>query len=128
VKVYVKHRLMRSRSVVLQDVVGVRTAGRHHGPSDAREHPTDRRRGVVVQLVQMGDALLGDHQRVARRERSDVEERERVLVLVDTMARDPTVENLVEDRLAHADVTLAKRVYGPPRLTSSDANATLPPP
>ena len=82
-----------------------------HGARDARQDAPDRGARLVRELVQVRLALLGDHERVSRRERVDVEEREHVLVLVDAVAGNGPLEDLVEDRsLAHAGECSSSRV------------------
>src|SRR4051794_12661047 len=89
---------MRLRAVVLEHVVGGGAGGPQHRPAQPRQHPADRRRRIVRKLVEHRLALLGNDQRMAVRQRADVQEREDVLVLVHLPGRDVPREDLVEDR------------------------------
>ena len=91
------HHLVRLRAVVLEDVVGGGAGRPHHRPAEPRQHAADGGGRLVRELVELRPALLGDHQRVPRRERADVEEGEDVVVLVDLVAGDLPGEDLVED-------------------------------
>src|SRR5260221_14356318 len=51
VEVHVEHRLVRGRSVVLQDVVGGGSGGLHHGPAQPGEHSAERGRALIGAAV-----------------------------------------------------------------------------
>lgn len=93
----VENRLVGGRAVVLQNVVGGGAGGLHHRPAKPRQYSSEGRRRVVGKLVELGPALLGNDQRVAGRERSDVEERKNVLVFIDLVTGDIAGENFVEN-------------------------------
>jgi len=106
VEVDVGDRLEGGLAVVLQDVEVHRPADSEHGLRDARQNPSDSRRGLVGEGVECDGLLLGDHKGVPGAERVDVEEGEDVLVLVHLVTGYLASDDEGEDarlRLAHAD-------------------------
>ena len=97
-KVDVVDRLVSGRTVVLEHIVRGRAGGLHHRPAKPWQHPAQRRGRVVAELVELGDALSWNDQRVSRAQRTDVEKRQHVVVLVHAMAWNLAVENPIEDR------------------------------
>ena len=90
--------LVSGRTVVLEHIVRRRPGGLHHRPAKPGQHPTQRRGCVVTELVELGDALPGNDQRVSLAHRADVEKGQHVVVLVHAMAWNLAVKDPIEDR------------------------------
>src|SRR6188768_3109569 len=101
VKVHVKHGLVRQRPVVLQDVVVLYAAHLHDRSAQPRQHATERRGALVAQLVHAGHRLLGDHERVTTRERTNIQERQHPIVLVHSMTRNFAAQDFRENAFSH---------------------------
>ena len=98
---HVEDGLMRLGSVVLQHVEGGSARRLQHRARDSRQHPADRGRRFLGQLVERRHGFLGDDESVPGREGIHVEERENVIVLVDAMAGNLALDDAAEDGLAH---------------------------
>ena len=106
-------------AVVLQDVVGGRAGRRHDGAGDPRQHPADRGRGGVGQLVEGRRRLLRDDQRVPGAQRRDVEERQDVRVLVDAGAGNLAPQDPAEDGVGHRPPNRQGQPAGRVQLTGA---------
>src|SRR5688572_18705926 len=93
----VKHHLVCGAPIVLEHVVGRRSGGFEDGAGKTRKHAPNGRGSVVREFVQVRLSFFGDHERVSLAQWTDVEEREHVVVLVDSVTRQFAVENSRED-------------------------------
>lgn len=107
VKVHVLNGLVRSRSIVLQDIVLDGPSRLHHGATDAGQYPSDCSSAFLAELIQGDRRLFGDHQGVPAAERANVEEGQNALVFIDAMTRDLATKDLGEDRFCHDATSLA---------------------
>lgn len=106
VKVDVQDGLVGGGSVVLKDVVGGRAGGVDDGPAEAREGAAQGGGGVVGELIERRPGFLGDHERVAGAERTDIQEGEDGGVFVDLVAGDFAADDPGENGVAHERIVI----------------------
>src|SRR5699024_1127924 len=104
---HVEDRLVGARAVVLEHVVLLAAGDFRDRAAETRQDAADGGRALVAELAEGGLRLFRDPQRVASRDRADVEEGEDVRVLVDFMRGDLATQDLTEDRIAHARIIAA---------------------
>jgi len=85
--------LVRQSAVVLQDIVFRRTGRYRHLLGDRQ----DILQVLVRQLVRLGRMVLGDHQAVTRRAWSNIEERKRLVRLIQLHRWDLSIDNFAKD-------------------------------
>ena len=91
--------LMCVTSVVLQDVVRGRSRRLHEPPCDPRERSSDGGGGVVAQFVKMGFGLPGYDQKVPGTQRTDIQKRQNMVILVESMTGNLPAKDASENRV-----------------------------
>src|SRR5262245_12165445 len=95
------HCLMRSSSVVLQDVEGSSTSCSQDCTTEAWEHSANRCRRLLRELIDSNCRLLRNDKRVSLTQRTNVKESQHLVVLIHSMARNLASDNFSENRVCH---------------------------
>lgn len=88
VEVNVKNGLVCRRAIVLQDIVVLAARRPRHRATKPWKHAPDRRGAFVRKFAECGFGFLRNDEGMTGAQRTDIQESEHVLVLIESMAGD----------------------------------------